>query len=349
MKFRKVMIISSILVILFTLQTSLANKTLNIDQIYFFGDSLSDTGYMNHSKSYVPNGQSPVYTTPNGHPAVYYVGQYFNQPTAANNLNPPPNNPWVAGTLNGNDYAAGGAVTHGQGLGLPDFYNPPSLQQQISNFLAAHQIKQHSNNLYIVWVGANNILKALKEHQSDSTIAKVLALKNAIDKATNMIVKEVSTLHKAGAKHIIVLNLPPIGNTPFLSKTKLSRDLGNFTSDLFNAELSFKLLSSKLVLGRSVNIFNVNALFKNISIDINTSDTGSYQEPNTALVLKNDKEPACLDSRTQTGKVAINCEHWVSPAERATYVFADGMHPSDTAHRILALHLEKFIRSVLSR
>jgi phospholipase/lecithinase/hemolysin len=348
MKFKKLFIVNAALIALLALQSSFALNIANTDHIYYFGDSLSDTGYMNNSQNYVPTGQTPVYTTPLGHTAVYYLGEPFNHPTLTNNINPPVNNQWVIGDLGGDNYAAGGATTNGIGLGKTPLYSPPSLQQQVSHFLSTHQPAQHPNNLYIIWIGANDIFRAFKSTPSSKPLQLNSAINKAIDKATTTIQEEVTILHKSGAQHIIVLNLPPMGDTPRMSKSIISKIFGNKISTTFNTQLSQKLASLKTSTGYAPSIFNVNSLFKTIFSKINTSVLHKYQEPNTALILTNDKDPACLDVKNNPAIMAINCSHWVPTDQQANYVFADNVHPSDTTHQILALHLESYIKKLKS-
>ncbi|PHQ80312.1 MAG: hypothetical protein COB66_05065 [Coxiella sp. (in: Bacteria)] len=344
MKRNTLYIIGIMLSTLLSFQSSFALNPAQIDHVYYFGDSLSDTGYLNHSSNYVPEGQQPVYTTPLGHPAVFYVGQAFNHPTLPNNLNPPSGNEWVIGALGGDDYAAGGAVTDSIGLGKPPFYSPPSLHQQVFNFLSTHQPRLHPNNLYVIWIGANDIFKAIRSTPSSEPLRLNAAINKAITAATTTIQAEVTALYKRGARHIVVINLPPMGDTPSMSKSTSLKLLGNMKSKKFNTQLLVKMLSLKKSIGYSPDIFNVNALFKKIIDTVNTA--GEYQEPNTALILKNGTDPACLDSRTNPAIMSIDCNHWVSTDQQALDVFADNVHPSDTTHQILAIHLEQFIKTI---
>jgi outer membrane lipase/esterase len=314
--------------------TSLAFNMKDANHIYFLGDSLFDTGYMDASSDFVPTGQDPVYTTPHGHVTPYYISHKYNKADQANNVSPPAENTWVSGRLNGNDYAAGGAVTDGKGIGFAHYY-PPALTYQVDKFLKEHKILP--KDIFIVWVGANDILKTYITDKDKSPEVLATDEITAVDKATTTISGEVNTLISAGAKHIVVLNMPPIGDTPLLSSNEAFKQMGNLVSSMFNMALSNKL--NKLT--EKPAIFNVNQLFTDITTAIN--DKGKYTEPDTSLTLTNDTKPACNDSITNPMQLAINCKHWVkNPAD---YLFADGVHPSDTAHQILALHLEKFLSS----
>lgn len=322
---------------------SMAFDMRHVNHIYFFGDSLLDTGYLDASKNYVPEGQDPIYTTPHGHVAAYYLNHEYNQADQANNMTPPSGNGWVSGRLDGNDYAAGGAVSVGDGIGL-DHYHPPSLTYQVNNFLAER--KPQPNDVFIIWVGANDIFKTFMKNYSKGTDTLITAELAAMDATTNAIHDAVVKLNDAGAEHIVVLNMPPLGQTPMMKTNPVFKTAGNMMATMFNTALISKLNK----LNPKPAIFDVNQTLNTIVAAIDSSSNHTYTEPGTTLTITNDTDPACttpISIQHPFSALAISCKHWVSTDKMKHYLFADAMHPSDTAHHILAVQLEKFLNTTL--
>ena len=79
----------------------------------------------------------------------------------------------------GTNYAAGGAVTEGEGIGtkIPigkkfyQLYGPPSLNQQIDQFEKDIAKNRHpavtKNDVFIIWGGSNDVLKVYMERKAD--------------------------------------------------------------------------------------------------------------------------------------------------------------------------------------
>jgi phospholipase/lecithinase/hemolysin len=114
--------------------------------------------------------------------------------------------------LPGDNYAVAGATT-GQAnsndgvLGL----TYPGLQDQIGEFLASQPAEGiDSGALYVVWAGANDFFALLQSGGSPATV---------ISSGVNNTVQALQALHQAGARHILILNLPDLGVTPFGSSS----------------------------------------------------------------------------------------------------------------------------------
>lgn len=115
----------------------------SFDNLYVFGDSLSDTGN--------------VYALTGGHtpPAPYYHGRFSNGPvwveSLANHLGLS-----VDPSLNGGtNYAFGGAEADRSHTLSHD--NTPNIGYQITQFSASHSFTGHE--LVVVWAGGNDFLK----------------------------------------------------------------------------------------------------------------------------------------------------------------------------------------------
>lgn len=307
----------------------------NIHQVYFFGDSLTDTGYMDNNSKILPTGKKPIYTTPGGHVWAYYLSKKLDVNCSPNNLTPPPNNTTVSGRLNGNDYAAGGARAPANvpGLSMLKGYNPPSFQTQLHNFLMQHHGRAPSGALYFVWIGANDILAPSFFKHSFHTL-------KSIQNSVVMTASLLKLLRQRGAKHIIVLNIPPVGGTPLFNGSWLSHKLGDFLAKHYNHGLIKQLHKD----GVKVDIFDTQFMFNEMVAEI--QQEGSYHRG--ALRLTNDTDSACLPHhyvKTDKPVFALFCLPPKS-IHYHEYIFADWVHPTDTVHQLLANKIYAYLQNL---
>lgn len=212
------------------LALSTSSNPQNFDNIYVFGDSLSDDGNaFNYTSGQVP--PSPP----------YYQGRFSNGPVWVEDLavdlgltpNPLTN------------FAVGGATT---GSTNTINSNLPGLQQEISTFTTVNSTADPSS-LYVIWAGANDFLGG---NVTDPTIP------------INNLSTAVTSLANVGAKNIMVVNLPNLGSTPGTNtNSQISNSLNTLTA-VFNSELATSLNS----LGKSENInivdLDINSFENNI-------------------------------------------------------------------------------------
>ncbi|MFL6528713.1 MAG: SGNH/GDSL hydrolase family protein [Chthoniobacterales bacterium] len=181
-------------------------------QIILFGDSLSDTGNVNHRIEDITGGQigypSGSYNYSNGRftnstdtdpPARKYVGVWHEQ-MARLFLNLPAATNSEDGGLN---YAFGGATlengTQTRSIeGSPVTVTIDNIGKQIDDFLANHTFDP--NALYILWGGGNDL-------RTDESATNVTATANRVS-------VHITRLAQAGAKYILVPNVPAIGTIP---------------------------------------------------------------------------------------------------------------------------------------
>ena len=205
-------------------------KTLaaNFNQIFVFGDSLSDTG---NSFDATQSPPSPP----------YYRGRSSNGPLWVEYLA----SDLALGSDQATNFAFGGATTGTDNISNP---NLPGLIQQLNGFTAANS-KADPNTLYVIWAGANDYLG---NNVTDPNIP-VTNLANA-----------VNLLAKVGAKYVLVANLPDLGNLPStLGNNQISSLLSTLTTS-HNSNLSTTLASSSQELGINVILLDVNSLFNRI-------------------------------------------------------------------------------------
>lgn len=227
-----------------------------IDHLVVFGDSLSDAGYMDNlpilgktDPAIDPNpSKKPIFTTPKGKIWAQYLSELLlHKELTTNNLNPivSSTDAYASGTKQGFDYAAGGAVTEGEGVSRsPAHYEPPSVQQQIAAYVRqtgtvsvdGKSINVDPNSLYIISDGADNFLRDT-ELYARQPLRLLIALQNTAVQAPEQLIQDVITLQNAGAKHIIILGLGDLGKAPLVSGNRLASGYLSAKSRTFNQNL----------------------------------------------------------------------------------------------------------------
>lgn len=199
----------------------------NINQLYVFGDSLSELG-----NSFDAIGVPP---------APYVDGRFSNGPVwveyLADDLN--------IDTNRQTNFAFGGANTGTDNTLIPGVQGLPGLQQQINSFTATHA-SADPNALYIVWAGANDYLGG---GVTDPNVP------------VSNLSAAVSTLATVGAKNIMVVNLANLGQLPGTSGNSQTASGLNALTQSHNALLDARL--GVLSQDANVNIMalDVNSLF----------------------------------------------------------------------------------------
>ncbi|MGQ3891152.1 SGNH/GDSL hydrolase family protein [Legionella sp. CNM-4043-24] len=333
-----------------------------ISQLYFFGDSLTDSGFNNYLplvSSSMPNGKAPTFTTYGGFTWSQYLARdikgfvlpdfesgsypFPNPPDLITNNTTPLSNPPgvgpVSGTLMGIDYAAGGSTTNSGGFNLQW---APSLHAQIQNFLATAGTPLDPNAVYFIWSGANDFLTTLTTpaiapqcSQLPPAAAQQCNLLVTADIASTNIANEVALLSRHGAEQVVVMSLPNLGYTPFIRGMNVpglpaSMKTLSFT---FNSMLNQKL--GQVIASTGVKVLYVN-VYGIVDDVIESTIAGKpYMVDGQAFYFTNYTDPAC-------GAVpsAILCP----PGTPTGYIFADGLHPTDEAHRALSLAVEQALR-----
>lgn len=288
-------------------------------QVVSFGDSLSDVGTYAPIASAVGGGR---FTTNPGQVWSQNVAQYYGGTlTAAFTID-------LTHELkaqSGLGYAEGGstvATPADQSDFLTDVIGNVEMpvNQQVSSYLSAHG-SFNSNQLVLVWAGANDVLRAGSPPNANTTVQT----------AATTLAQLVGQIVQNGATHVVVVNLPNIG----LSPDGLSQPDGgaNFTqlSQLFNSTLTSTLqsdgLQSKVILIDAYTWLN--------GIIANYQGNG-FTVSNTAQ--------ACDPSKTpdNTSLLCSPSTYVTSNADQ-TYMFADDLHPTTHLHALFAQYVEQQI------
>jgi outer membrane lipase/esterase len=208
----------------------------------------------------------------------------------------------------GPNFAWGGACVNPVGPCL----NPvPRVNVQIDQYLAASGGTADPNALYSIWGGANDIFAALGNPAT--------AQANTVAAATAY-VQQIGRLQSLGARYIIVYNLPNLGATPqFGADPNVAASVSQITV-VYNTALNTGLAQ----LGNGIIPINTFGLISEIR-----ANPGLYGFTNITGV-------ACSGSSVACGPAGSGLPATYAPGTNDTYLFADGVHPSGAAHRILA-------------
>ena len=265
------------------------------NQFVFFGDSLTDAGSF---KPVLPPGTGLFTTNPGPIWAQLLAKRYGSGALPANQ--------------GGNDYAEGGArVT--QLPGVPN--TPPTgtatpISTQVQNFLAKGPV--NSRALYSMWGGADDIFYQLGL-VSAGAITSAQAQAN-VATAAGQLVQQVAILNGAGARYIMVFNLPDIGKTPGYATNSQSAAISALTS-FYNSTMSTGLDALHISIIR-LNIFG---LFNEF-----IANPASFGLANSTGMACTVTSLLCTSSTL------------VSPTAPQTYAFADGVHPTTAGHQIIS-------------
>jgi phospholipase/lecithinase/hemolysin len=288
-------------------------------QIVSFGDSLSDVGTYAPIASAVGGGR---FTTNPGQVWTQDVARYYGDTLSA------------AFTIdithklsaqNGLGYAEGGATVAtpaDQYAFLTDIIGNVEMpvNQQISSYLGAHG-SFNSNQLVLVWAGANDVLRA----------GPLPAAAQTVETAATTLAQLVGQIIQNGATHVVVVNLPNIGLSP---DGLASSDGGaNLTqlSQLFNSSLNAALQTA----GLQTKIIQIDSYTWLNQIIANFQANG-FTVSNTGVACDPNKTP------DQSALLCSPATYVTANADQ-TYIFADDLHPTTHLHTLFAQYVEQQI------
>lgn len=260
----------------------IAAKAATFSQAYVFGDSLSDTGN-------VYRRTLRLYPRP-----PYFKGRFSNGLVW---------NEYVTQGLGleadrDNNYAYGGTTTgEDDAVSLP-LLEFPGLQKQVRSFVEDNPVAD-PNALYLVWSGANDYLGG--------------NVTNPAIPPANLFTA-ITTLAQAGARTIMVGNLPDLGRLPSTRQTAESGRL-NRLSSRHNVNLARQLRRLDRTLNSQVNL---------LTLDVDTLFDQAQANP-TAYGFRNVTR-SCLS--------VPSCRS--TPSLQNRYLFWDDIHPTTAGHRQIA-------------
>ena len=298
-----------------------AVEAASFQNLYVFGDSLSDVGNaLRDTAGLIP---PPVLPTSNGGFSPGYAnGRFSNGPV------------WVEYLAKDlglsldtrNDFAYGGATTgteNGLNPLLSQFGFPitlPGFQQQIATFQSQNPIPGQ-DALYVLWAGANDYLNPNLTNPQGTVQSAIVNLSTA-----------VTTLASGGAKNFLIANLPDLGKLP-LTRGDLPRSQGlSLLSSAHNTALAQALGVLPSTLG--VNI---------IPLDVNDLVNQAIANP-SRFGLTNATEQ-CLPA-TPLFPGAPSPSTPCDPVKDApNFLFWDPLHPTTRGHEILGEYAYSVLKS----
>jgi len=157
----------------------------------------------------------------------------------------------------GTNYAQGGArVTGLPGVpAAPPTGTATPIATQVSQLLATGPLD--GTALYAVWGGANDIFFQLGALQAG--LITPAQLQANIGTAAGDLVRQMAILQAAGARNIIVVNLPDVGRSPFGVASGQGAQISAITG-LFNSTL----IGGLDVIGGSTMRVNIFAFFNEV-------------------------------------------------------------------------------------
>ncbi len=277
-------------------------QAANYSNAIFFGDSLSDAGTYNGQPAL--GGFFDIagkFTTNPGPVWAEIVASELGYPTAPANQG-------------GTDYAAGGARVDAQ-PGYPNSPLVPFIQtatpvrEQINAYFASTGGRADANALYSVWAGANDVFAL----QDGGAGYGALPMAQVADQLT----AQIARLNDAGARHIVVFNLPDIGITPSsIDAGAAAQAQATQLVQTYNHEL-FTQLSAQGIHVIPIDTFGLLHQVSNDAAKFGITNT-------TGRACGNLPTSLICDS----GDYTAGAEH--------NYLFADGVHPTTGTYKILA-------------
>jgi phospholipase/lecithinase/hemolysin len=252
-------------------------------ELVVFGDSLSDNG---NTFAAVGLPQPP-----------YFDGRFTNGPNWVDYFTQLAGLPPATAFLEdgGTNFAVGGSTS-------------PLLSVQIVTYLAAHGGRANKDDLYAVWIGANDFLSGIQPAATLQSIQSGLALLGA-----------------AGAKNVILVNVPDISLTPdVIAQGGATVQAAKQFVATVNTNLQARIPFEALLLGLQLTYVDINRIFTQVVehpfLFGFSNSTGEAFNPNTGVVQPNPN----------------------------SYVFWDGFHPTTPGHYIAAWTILETFRSAIS-
>lgn len=294
------------LVVAFLIQLPFSVHALPYSNLYVFGDSLSDIG----NDSIVTGGviPPPEYTDGTTHGRFTDGRNYIDYLSQGLGLTVTPS---LAG---GTDYAYGGARTGYRASASP--FAASLLEQRDSYLASLGGGAADPNALYVVWGGSNNLSDILGRVMADPTYDPTSDLNATAADLGNV----VASLAAAGARNILVPNVPDLGIIPAV--TAISGGAPNPLVSNFVMNFNLGLAGLLNNIGSSfpaVDLMRLDVFGLLDQVYANPADYG----------LTNVTDTCYSGYVTPGGTTCSNPEQ---------YLFWDLEHPTTATHRILAVN-----------
>ncbi len=273
----------------------------SFSDVVVFGDSLSDSGNAAQANG-LPEGNS--FTTNPDPVWAEIVAEAFGA-SVRNSLAGGPN------------YAFAGACVNPATPCTQDIV--PTVTEQIDLYLSARGGSADPGALYAIWGGANDVADAAVNDTAN-------ALGHALA-AADVAVAQVRRLHEAGARHVVVANVPDISLTPYAVNLGplVQGALGAF-ADEYNKKLQAGIRQNE----QGVIPVNLHALVREIAA--NPGAYGFTSVTGTACGAPNAGSAVSILCGPEGSPSPVT----YAPGAGQTHLFADRSHPSGAGHAMMA-------------
>jgi outer membrane lipase/esterase len=285
--------------------------TSNAASLFGFGDSLVD------------NGNIPKITGLNQPPSPpYFHNRFSNGPTFVENLPSLLHLNASVGTTYGTGYdlAVGGAET-----GSKNFGNPllPGLSTEIDIFTALGR-RFGSRDLVVNWAGANDYFDLASQIQAGTLPLSQLQTAGAlaVAQATANLATAAERFAALGARQMVFLNLPDLGQTPGFNRNPVLSAAASQLTDAHNQMLEANLARIHALTGANIFLFDANLAFKEI--------------------LAN---PAKFGFSNVTDAAISSGLAFAPEQVQNTYLFWDNVHPTTAGHLLLARYIANMVEA----
>lgn len=283
--------------------------------VYVFGDSLSDAGAFTNFVAAIGRPTANRFTNNPGTVWAENIGSSYGVAvTPGYALNPATA---VFNATGGNDYAIGGArVTLAPGVFTASSAiaaNIVPLTNQITANLGQTGGVANPNALYLFWGGANDVFYQTGAVGLGLPVANAAT---AVGTAAADAVTLIKRLQAVGARNLVVLALPDMGINPYATSLGAAgASLLTSLSGAYDATLKQGLSAAGVT---NIAYLDPRGLFADIN-----ARPAAYGLTNTTI-------PACGASSS------MGCGTAQQIPGSASYMFADGVHPSTASHKIIS-------------
>ncbi len=322
-----------------------AAQAQQFSNVIGFGDSLSDAGNIAAING-LPPGNS--FTTNPDPVAMQIIA-------AAYGFDMTNNSPFVPGSSGGTDYAYGGACIQANSATFTCGLSPGafSLTSQVTGYLAGGAADP--NALYMMWGGANDLFTYATLAGMGVINGQQALAGSATAAATE--VGLVNALQTAGARNVILFNLPNIavtpdahaqavaagnaaaaaviagGGTPDQAAAAAQQAAASVIQSLTGLSLMFNNTLNAGMAGRTgiipVNVFGL--------VNEVLADPGKYGFSNTTgMACSTGPGVGGNPSSVACGPAGSGLPWTYAPGTDQSYFFADGVHPTGAGHQLLA-------------
>lgn len=339
-----------------TTSTAAGGVTL---QVVSFGDSLSDVGTY-ASSTPVSGFTRGRYTTNPGEVWTQKIAEYYGgtlTPAAVGGYGTP-----LVASSTGLGYAQGGSRVQNpigeshNGTSATDYSMATTvpITTQVQNYLTAHG-SFNSSQLVLINGGANDIfiqataiVSAIEQDitggmTSDAAVAKETL--TTIVPAAVTLGQQIGSILSAGATHVVVSNVPDIGQTPLALATGTAGQAAlSAITQTFNAALKATLSQA----GNLNKVIYIDAYSWQDNLASNYLSNGyTVSNTGTACNLVNMAATATANGLSDPTDYASSLYCTPSFLTLAgadqTYMYADAVHPTTRTHALFATYIEQQI------